>query len=143
MLPLVLLIATIVVAAIVGIRFFSQSTLHISRSIHTLADDEMNAVRRRFGPSQPCLERPDGAGPNVPGEPIHTVHMLAWSPGDRLVRGTTPYWALRAGAWKIRFARAAVPILEYVTLADVERCGRGVLIDRPTNGDGRIVIWAE
>lgn len=106
----------------------------------------MNAVRQRFALAQPCLDRPEGPRPATPAAAdgsISAVHMLAWSPGDRLVRATTPYWALRASAWKVKLVRHAVPILEYVTLADVERCGRGVLIDRPTNGGGRIVIWVD
>ncbi len=145
-LPLALLVIGIVVAGIVAVRFFSQSTLRVSRSSRSLAEDEMNAVRQRFAPAQPCLERPDGADPApppAPTPPIATVHMLVWSPGDRLVRATTPFWALRAGAWKVRWVRPAVPILDYVTLADVEKCGRGVLIDRATSPGGRVVIWVD
>jgi hypothetical protein len=141
-----LLGAVTVIAGILAFIFFAQSTLNIAQAGRPLADDEMNAVRQRFGQAQPCLERPDGAGPatpTAPGAPIAAVHMLAWSPGDRLVRATTPYWALRAGAWKIRFVRSAVPVLEYVTLADVEKCGRGVLIDRTTSRGGRVVIWVD
>ncbi len=151
-LPYALLGAVVVLAGILALVFFSQSTLESSRAGRSLADDEMNAVRKRFGQAQPCLERPDGAGPTppaglgaakAPNAPIAAVHMLAWSPGDRFVRATTPYWALRAGARKIRFVRAAVPILEHVTLADVEKCGRGVLIDRTTSRGGRVVIWVD
>ncbi len=154
-LPFALLGAVTVLAGIFALVFFAQSTLDIARAGRPIADEEMNAVRQRFGPAQPCLERPDGAGPTPPIAPaapiapiasiapIAAVHMLAWSPGDRLVRATTPYWALRAGAWKIRFVRAAVPILDYVTLADVEKCGRGVLIDRTTSPGGRVVIWVD
>jgi len=145
----VVLGAVMVVAGILAFVLFAQSTLDISKAGRPLAEDEMNAVRQKFGQAQPCLERAEGAGPatptapTAPGAPITAVHMLAWSPGERLVRSTTPYWALRASAWKIRIMRTAVPILEYVTLADVEKCGRGVLIDRTTSGGGRVVIWVD
>lgn len=145
-LPLALLVIGIVVAGIVAVRFFSQTTFRISRSSRAFAEDEMNAVRQRFGPARPCLDQADAvdpAPPLAPTAPIATVHMLAWSPGDRLVRATTPFWALRAGAWKVRWVRPAVPILDYVTLADVEKCGRGVLIDRATSPGGRVVIWVD
>lgn len=135
-----------VLAGALVVLLFAQSTLNISPARRPHADEEMDAVRRRFGLEQPCLERPAGSGPEAPTAPgprIAAVHMLAWSPGDRLVRATTPYWALRVGARKIRYMRAAVPVLDYVTVDDVERCGRGVLIDRTTGQGGRILIWAD
>jgi hypothetical protein len=122
----------------------SQSSLRIESSGRDAAFAELDRVRGRFGDVAPCIEgtSPPVAGPgNVPPQ---TVHVLAWEPDDnRLVRTSTPYWALRVAGWKVAFARTIAPPLKYVGLPEIERCGRGLIMDRHATGGVRVLVWAE
>lgn len=147
---LALILAAVVLAfgGITAVFFFSQSSLQIETRRMEAAFAEMDRVRARFGDALPCVQgrerADDGAVPRATGPAVRLVHMLAWErEDDRLVRATTPYWALRSVAWKLRVARHLVPPLQYVGLPEIDRCGRGLILDRRTSGGGRVVIWAE
>ena len=121
----------------------SQSAVDVRTVSRESADAQLDAVRAHVG-GVPCANRsPSDTATPRDGTPS-TVHMLAWEREDeRLVRVTTPYWALRAGAWKLNAVRAVAPPLQYVRLADLERCGPGLIVDRRTAGGGRVLVWLE
>lgn len=133
----------LVVAGLIAIVFFAQSTLSVTGPPEPEALRELDAIRTRFAGTPPCLERSDGFVTSAGPAPVR-VGMLAWNrTNQRLVRASTPYWALRAGSWKVNAASTVAPALEHVSLADLDRCGRGLILDRATAGGGRVIIWAE
>jgi hypothetical protein len=123
----------------------SQSSLRVETMGRDAAFAAMDNVRRKFGAAMPCVERGGHSpGPAAEGTAPRTVYMLAWEhEDDRLVRVSTPYWALRVARLKVAFARTIAPPLKYVALPEIERCGRGLVTDRRTAGGGRVIIWAE
>ena len=132
-------------AGMVAVLFFALSTLEVTSMPATRAAQELDRVRARFA-GLPCVDRGRGqeATTTSVGPPPTAVHILEWE-ADResLVRATTPYWALRAGSWKLSTARRFVSPLEHVDLVDLERCGRGLILDRTTPGGRRVLIWTE
>jgi hypothetical protein len=147
-LVLVLLAAALAFGGITAVFFFSQSSLRIETSPGGAAFAEMDRVRARYGDAVPCVQArdqppADRRGPQT-SRTVRLVHMLAWErEDDRLVRASTPYWALRSGTWKLRVARGLLPQLEHVGLPEIDTCGPGLILDRRTSGGGRVVIWAE
>jgi hypothetical protein len=151
---------------IVAVLFFAGSSVEVQSRTREQAFGEMDRVRERLGRAPPCLPRDGGGRESVtdsaasreasspaqdqrsgergtraaPGK----VVMLAWErEDDRLIRVTTPYWALRAGSWKLNAARVIAPVLDRVSLADLDRCAPGLIVDQRTAGGGRVVIWTE
>jgi hypothetical protein len=131
--------------ALVGL-LVTGSSLDVEVRGRDAAHAEMDRIRRSFA-EPPCLQRPPAprAGARDWAEPApQTVHLLAWErEDDRLVRVSTPYWSLRIGAFKLNAARLIAPPFEHLSLADLDRCGRGLVVDRTTAGGGRVLIWVE
>jgi hypothetical protein len=132
----------------IAVVFFGGSSIDIERRGRDEAFAEMDRVRAAFAGTPPCVDDSRRAAPrDMPPRatpPPAAVHMLAWEREDeRLVRVRTPYWALRAGAFKMTVARHMVPALDHVGLVDLERCGRGLVVDRRSGGGGRVLIWIE
>lgn len=152
--------AIAVVASLIAVAFFRQSSLSVTELDRASTTRELDAVRERLGDVAPYVEidesssadgglvhvRPETA-PAVPAR-ISRLHVWFCS-GDqgRLVRATTPYWAFRISRWKGRAAGSLGALLGVeglrVELPDLTPHGPGLIADhvRP-NGD-RLLIWAE
>jgi hypothetical protein len=122
----------------------SQSSLQVQLTGRDAAFAQMDRVRSRFGAAAPCAERSERNGRRAEEPAPEHVHVLAWErEDDRLVRISTPSWAVRVAGWKVAFARTIASPLKYVALPEIERCGRGLIVDRRTEGGGRVIVWAE
>lgn len=137
----------VVISGTLVVLLVTSSSVDVDFLTRENAFAEMDRVRAQFPDQVPCIDRredqvtPEGG---ARGSRPSIVHMLAWEREDaRLIRASTPYWALRIGAFKLKAARLMVPPLERISAIDLERCGAGLVVDRETSGGGRLVVWAE
>jgi hypothetical protein len=137
----------VVISTLLIVLLVSSSSLDVQFVDGDAARAEMDRLRARLPSQVSCVDRGavDTSQAAATGRPRpRMVHMLAWEREDeRLVRISTPYWALRIAGVKLNAARLIAPALEHVTLVDLERCGHGLIVDRATAGGGRVVIWTE
>jgi hypothetical protein len=73
---------------------------------------------------------------------LEALDLLAWSPEHhRLVRISVPFWLIRLSPGRLNISGAEVPDFRHmnITAADLERFGRGVILDFEPPGGGHVL----
>jgi hypothetical protein len=138
-----------------AISFFRQN-MNVTPMAATAADQEFESVRARFAGRQPLFQLVDGraemvrdpsTGSSASSATPDAVHVLAWDEDDEnLVKFTIPFWLLRLKSGPIRISQHMAGFDDRgisFSVEDLERHGRGLLLDLPDQTDGRLLIWAE
>lgn len=136
-----------------AVSFFRQS-MNVTAMSATSADQEFEAVRARFAGRQPLFQLV-GRRAEMVGDPSATasgstpdaVHILAWDDDkEQLVKFSIPFWLLRLKSGPIRISQHMDGFDDRglsFSVEDLERYGRGLLLDLPDQREGRLLIWAE
>jgi hypothetical protein len=116
-------------------REFEQTAARFAGQSPLIEIGEHGRVRRREVPERPAGPRPQ------------TLKVLAWSADeDRLVRVNIPFWLLRLSGRRGRFNLGSDDLdLDRlrITADDLERHGRGLVLDFQDSRGTRVLIWAE
>jgi hypothetical protein len=155
--PILFGVAVFVVFVGISAAVFSVSWvrehLRVEAATSTNADAAFADVRQRFASKPPLLELRDSAvarrhqpATDAPRTPLTTMHVLAWDPEDQqLARFELPFWLLRLKESPIRFGTFATGLDELritMTAADIERYGRGIVIDITRDGKD-VLVWVD
>ena len=137
----------------VAIMIYRQTTFTSSERAD--ADKEFERIKAQFPPRPPLVEvvsptavlqevRINRAPDAAPRQSIQQFQVLAYDAKKKqLVRSRAPVWLLRFSAGNIA-AHLGLPVQNFtVTLEDVERYGRGIVVDFSPPGGGRILVWTE
>ena len=137
----------------VAIMIYRQTTF--SKSERAAADIEFDRIKAQFPSRVSLVEvlKADAAMPEVrinrapssaPRQNITQFQVLAYdSKKKELVRSRVPEWLLRFSTGNIA-AQLGLPVGNFaITVEDVERYGRGIIVDFSPPGGGRILVWTE
>jgi hypothetical protein len=137
----------------VAIMIYRQTTFASSERAD--ADREFERVRALFPSRTPLVEvvKAEGSIPGVrinrvpetsPRQSVEQFQVLVYdSKKKQLVRSHVPVWLLRFSSGNIA-AHLGLPVQNFtITLEDVERYGRGIIVDFSPPAGGRILIWTE
>lgn len=154
----------VIFVVIVGLGLVGSCAYLVSRQfgVQTLSPEtgskEFETLRSRFEGQRPFIELPADESEGLPvihhemaTQPpgrVTVVHVRVWSPDDgKLVRVDIPMWALRlmgSGPLKIQTGDGPHRRVELKVSADeIERRGRGLIVDHATRDGDRILAWSE
>jgi len=147
----------VAIIAIVGV-FAGTGTYFVLRSLvkttssEAAANEEMDAVRKRYAPRPPLLEiinprtgdirinREEGAA----AAPVGTVHIVNWKSEDgELVRTEVPLWLMRFSSVNVLSKLGLTPARFRLTVDDIVRYGPGVIVDYRSAGAFRALVWVD
>ena len=137
----------------VAIMIYRQTTFTKSESAD--ADREFERVKAQFPARPPLVEvlKPSAVMPEFrinrapetsPRQSIQELQVLVYDVRKKeLVRTRAPAWLLRFSSGNIA-AHLGLPVQNFtITLEDVERYGRGIIIDYSPPAGGRVLVWSE
>ena len=141
-------------AVIVGVSWVREH-VDIATSSETDAVRAFDDIHAKFPGQQPLLElrngRPhyieDRASQDAPRSALTTMHVLAWDADEEhLAKVDVPWWLLRWKSGTISFGSYASGIDDAgvkLRPEDIERHGRGILLDFTQPREGRVLVWVE
>lgn len=147
----------IAVSLLVGgsfsVMIYRQTTFTTSERSDALK--EFERVLAQFPPRLPLVEvlnagsltasvRIHRAPDTAPRQAVQEFQVLAYdNRKKRLVRSRAPVWMMRFSSGNIA-AQLGLPVANFtITLEDVERYGRGIIVDVATPVGGRVLVWVE
>jgi hypothetical protein len=148
----VLAVFLVVGAGLVGVVWV-RDHLTIEPMAASTAEDTFEALRREHA-GKPALvtmrdahvERHDPPR-DAPRVRLNTLHVVAWDPDERrLARFDLPFWFLRLKDTPIQFGTYASGLDDMgfsLRASDIERHGRGIIVDVETRHGERAILWAE
>jgi hypothetical protein len=158
-LPIVGGIAVLVVFAGLGAAWFGISWFREHLEVTAASSDEatraFDEVKAKFPGRAPLLEfsggtprvNMDTADAGRAPESLTTLHVIAWDPDDRqLARFDIPFWFVRLKSGPIEFSSYASGLDKVgvsLKVEDIERYGKGIIVDASMPRGERALIWAE
>ncbi len=162
-------IAALISAGVVGLAIAGSVTLFVYRHHDsqvvstTAAADEFNRARAIFAGQQPLVEVRDGddsivhrtdAAPKAVDRPaVQTLHTVIFEArSGRLVRINLPFQVARlmhSSGFTYLGEFAFLEDTEFdgdrvlLTLDDLERLGRGLVVDHRHPGGGQFLVWVD
>lgn len=149
----------LLVLAIGGIVFtvaFVRQAMTVTGMSAANAEQEFEAVRKRFPGQQPLIRMVDGrpefiaeraTQAGTPSAPLKTMHVVAWDEDEeQLVTFSIPFWLLRMKSGPIRLSAYSQGWDDRgmsFRMDDLERAGPGIVMDFSERRDGRVLIWVE
>ena len=137
----------------VAVMIYRHTTFTKSERVD--AEREFERAKAQFPPRTPLVEviKADGSIPQVrinrapetsPRQSIDQFQVLVYdAKKQQLVRSHIPAWLMRFSSGNIA-AHLGLPVQNFtITLEDVERYGRGIVIDFSPPAGGRILVWTE
>ena len=89
----------------------------------------------------------DTAAAGRPAASLTMLHVIAWDPDDRqLARVDVPFWFVRLKSGPIEFSTYASGLDKVgasLKVEDIERYGKGIIVDASMPRGERALIWAE
>ena len=137
-----------------GVYFFNKH-IDIDTATQNEADLSFDEVRARFAGGTPLVVYDKSSSrPQVNRNPRErdrtrpeTLRILVWDASDeRLVNLSLPLWVLRLGDdEQIDIDVGGGDALDDLdlTMADIDRFGRGLIYDHDRPGDERVLVWTE
>lgn len=139
-----------------GVYLASQHVA-VETTTRDSAEREFEQVRARFPNQRPYIEVPRGGRAEeavinrdmekVGGAPLETLHVLAWDPHERkLLRLHIPFWLVRLGGkGTMRGFATGVDVGPDVSITakDLERHGRGLILDHQGPRGERVLVWVQ
>ena len=155
--PILFGVGILIVFLAIGVLIFGISWMRehivIENAAAATADESLDQIRDRFAERPPLIEVRDGRvrrndpPPDAKPAALSTLHVLAWEADEeKLARIDLPFWLVRFRGLPIDFDGGEFDIGgERVTLnaADIERYGRGIVVDLEMSSGERAVIWVE
>lgn len=94
---------------------------------------------------------------DIPGKQAREIHVLVYDPGDReMVRVTLPLWLARKFEGRVDWddeeddgeeddgaERAARRVRRHVDFKELEKAGRGVVVEVEEDGGEQVLVWLE
>ena len=158
-LPIVGGIAVLVVFAGLGAAWFGISWFREHLEVTAASSDEATracavvtamfparAPRLVFAGGAPLINL-DPAAAGGPAASLTMLHVIAWDPDDRqLARVDVPFWFVRLKSGPIEFSTYASGLDKVgasLKVEDIERYGKGIIVDASMPRGERALIWAE
>ena len=116
------------------------------------ANNEMDALRRRYEPRAPLVEivEPRTGDIRINREqgpaaaPVSTIHIISWeSKENELVRTEIPLWLMRFSSLNLLSKLGIAPAKFRLTIEDVQRYGPGIVADYRSPGSSRALLWVD
>ena len=149
-------LAAIAIACIVALAgtagYFVWRSFDRQGATEATALREMEAIRTRFGARPPLVEVNDPARMDVrinrlasgDGSKVATLHVVNWKAEDgEIVRTELPLWLMRFSSINIFSTLGLTPSRIRLTVDDIERYGKGIVIDYHRPGTMRLLIWVD
>jgi hypothetical protein len=131
-----------------------QQNLRVDTRSAGDAEQEFATVRREFEGRSPLLEMRDGR-PQFTADHdklaatsptrLETLYVLAWdSDEERLARFSVPFWLIRMKSEPFRVSAYASGLDDRIALRveDIEKYGRGIILDTTSPSGDRVLLWA-
>jgi hypothetical protein len=147
---------------VVAVSFFRQNASFSENVSAESAKSEFDAVYARFPGQQPLIQMREGRPQLIPeratkagnGQPLSTLHMIAFDPDDdEMAKISVPFWLLRLKSGPIRMSAYSEGWDDRglsFDIKDIEKAGPGIVVDvdRSDVGagrrrEGRMLIWVE
>jgi hypothetical protein len=154
--PSRILVLLLVAAALglAGFAYLASNTVTVDQADESDAARRFLAARAAFGSALPMLEV-DASGHVVrrPSPPLEAavhlerLHILLYQvEARRLVQAEVPFWFVRLKGPALQYALRGTGVdLDRlgVTAADIERHGRGPILDETRGNGDRVLVWVE
>jgi hypothetical protein len=154
--PSRILVLLLVAAALglAGFAYLASNTVTVDQADESDATRRFLAARAAFGSVLPMLEV-DASGhvvrrtspPLDAAVHLERLHVLLYQvQARRLVRAEVPFWFVRLKGPALQYALrgTGVDLARLgVTAADIERHGRGPILDETRGNGDRVLIWVE
>ena len=149
-----LFIATMAILAVLGATgaYFIFRSMDKSVTGEAEANQEMDAVRKRYEPRAPLVEIVDPLTGDIrinreqtPGAgPVSIIHIMNWeSKENELMRTEIPLWLMRFSSLNLFSKLGVAPARFRLTVDDVQRYGPGIVADYRSPGASRLLIWVD
>lgn len=143
---------SVLVGGSLAVMIYRQTTFTTSERAD--ADREFDRARAQL-PSRPPLVEVLSPGPmpnvrihrapdSAPRQNVEEFQVLAYDARNkRLVRSRVPTWFMRFSSGDIA-SHLGLPVQNFaITLEDVERYGKGIIVDFSPPGGGRLLVWTQ
>jgi hypothetical protein len=152
------ILGILVFFAIVGVAFAAwmfMSNVEMSRTDERSAVAAFEEARKPFAGMEPVFEMRDEdtvtrrrPTPETSSVRLKTMHVLAWDPDEEgLIRVDLPYWLLRLKSGPLEITSDRIPSGRRqrldITIEELERYGRALLVDFESPDGDRVLIWQE
>jgi hypothetical protein len=153
-------IAAVAIVVVLGVAIVGGGSYYVYRHVQAkfvnvdTAAVDFERARARFAGQTPLVGFDENDEPVVnrppesaPRHEIHALRVLAYNTRTgKLVNVEVPGWLIRlmSGSGRIRLGTIDLSSdTGRITLADLERHGPGLIIDRHDNGGDQVLVWAE
>jgi hypothetical protein len=136
------------------VSWFRQN-MSVTNTQEEAAMQQFEEVRKRFAGQQPLIQIVDDK-PQLTAEraadtpsqtPLNTMHVIAYDVDEgNLVTFSLPFWLLRMKSGPIRISAYQQGWDDRgvsFRVEDIEKHGRGIIVDATRPGEGRVIVWAE
>ena len=148
------LIAMLAIVAVLGgtAAYFVLGNLEKSITGEAEANNEMDAVRKRYAPRTPLLEIVDPRTGDIrinreqgpAAARVGTVHIINWKAEEgELMRTEVPLWLMRFSSVNLLSKLGVAPARFRLTVEDIQRYGPGIIADYRRPGAFRVVVWTD
>ncbi len=158
-LGIVIFVVIVGIAAVVGFGYWMYRQMEFSSSTNGHPEQEFTQVEEQFRGQVPYVDITfeDGEEKAVvhheqekaTREPLQKLRLVAYDKREnRLVRLSIPFWLVRLGGnhpIKLNSGQSGWDpgVQLSITPEDLERHGRGLVIDTTGRHGDRVIIWAE
>jgi hypothetical protein len=158
-LGIIVFVVIVGVGACAGFGYYMYRQLDISAVNTANPEEEFAKMRTRFAGQTPYIEvSKDALDDTIVHHELEKkeritltgLHMMAYDPREkRLLRMTIPAWLLRIGGSKpVRFNTGGgsgfdTGVRMNITNDDLERFGKGLVLDVTKRSGERVLVWTE
>ncbi len=155
-----IVLAALIIVVVLGLAVIGGGAYFVYRHVQArfvgvdTAAADFSRERARFAgqtpligfdaDDEPVVNRPPGSAPE---QEVRVLHALVYDANaHKLVQAEVPGWLIRlmSAGGTIRIANIDLSGSEgRVTLADLERHGPGLVLDRHTSRGSQVLIWVE